>query len=77
MSTLKEGKKVYIVEQELGGTEIIKCKVIKSHLGTVDDDDDEPYPDEDYDVMDDRGVIWDFVCREDLYTSLKAAKEDF
>lgn len=76
--TLKIGRKVWIVESELGGTEFIRCEIITSHLGTKDDDDDEPYPDEDYDLKELKtGVIWDFVNREDIYLTKQDAIDDY
>lgn len=61
---LKIEKIVYIVNSELGGTDIIKCKVIKSHYGDTEEETESPYPDEDYDVQEiETGIIWDFLCR--------------
>lgn len=77
-SEFKVGDKVWIVESELGGTEFIKCRVITSHLGTVDEEDDEPYPSEDYDVQCVKtGMIWDFLDVSDLYRTKKEAQEDY
>jgi hypothetical protein len=76
-SKFKVGDKVWIVESELGGTEFIKCEVITSHLGTKDDEDDEPYPDDDYDLKSEDGCIWDFVNVDDIYKTKKEAKEDY
>jgi hypothetical protein len=76
-SKFKVGEKVWIVESELGGTEFIKCKVVISHLGTKDDEDDEPYPDDEYDVKSEDGRIWDFVDVSDIYKTKKEAKEDY
>lgn len=74
----KVGQKVWIVESELGGTEFIRCEIIESHLGKVDDDDDEPYPDEDYDLKELKtGVIWDFVNVDDVYKTKSEAQDDY
>lgn len=74
-ATYKVGDKVWIAESELGGKQFILCEVIASHLGTIDNDDNEPYLDDDYDVKEVKSdVIWDFVNVENLYKTLKEAK---
>jgi hypothetical protein len=79
IKTLKVGKIVYIINSELGGTDIVKCKVIESYYGAIapEDTTQVPYPYEDYDIQEiETGTIWDFVNRTELYTSYKSAKED-